>query len=187
MSSLSSLFLDFRRTASDLPGLFSGNFHVMYLPLLPLFPAEERVCVPGYYSDQTYFCTLRETHTDPLAPYRCKKQLKAGRCMILEINGLGSFVFTNHHRSDLFLNLQRKFPGVTSYVFASDGPGGYFKILKDGRIQRKIASYMWSEGMGSYAETRGAPCTYELDTGHVFKIDPKARHLREMMPDFTKR
>lgn len=187
MSSLSSLFLDFRRTASGLPGLFSGDFHVMFLPLLPLFPTEERVCVPGYYSDQTYFCTLRETHMDPLAPYRCKKQLKAGRCMILEVNGLGSFVFTNHRRSDLFLNLQRKYPGVTSYVFASDGPGGYFKILKDGRIQRKIASYMWSEGIGSYAETRGAPCTYELETGHVFKIDPKARHLREMMPDFTKR
>ena len=143
--------------------------------------------MPGYYSNQTYFCTLRETYTDPLAPYRCKKQLKAGRCMILEVNGLGSFVFTNHHRSDLFLNLQRKFPVVTSYVFASDGPGGYFKILKDGRIQRKIASYMWSEGMGSYAETRGAPCAYELETGHVFKVDPKARHLREMMPDFTKR
>ncbi len=41
--------------------------------------------------------------------------------------------------------------------------------------------------MGSYAETRGAPCAYELETGHVFKVDPKARHLREMMPDFTKR
>ena len=148
---MSSLFRVFWRTASDLPGLFSGDFHVMFLPLLPLFPAEKQICVPGYYSDQTYYCTLRKEYAAPLAPYRCKKQLKAGRCMILEVKGLGSFVFTNHRRSDLFLNLQRKFPGVTSYVFASDGPGGYFKILKDGRIQRKIASYMWSEGIGSYA------------------------------------
>lgn len=187
MPVLANLFRDFRRTSSDLPGLFSGDFHVMLLPMLPLFPAEKQICVPGYYSDQTYYCTLWKEYADPLAPYRCKKQLKAGRCMILEVNGLGSFVFTNHRRSNLFLNLQRKFPGVTSYVFASDGPGGYFKILKDGRIQRKIASYMWSDGMGSYAETRGVPCTYELETGHIFKVDPKAQHLREMMPDFTKR
>ena len=46
---------------------------------------------------------------------------------------------------------------------------------------------MYFEGIGSYAETRGAPCAYELETGHIFKVDPKARHLQEMMPDFTKR
>ena len=175
MSLFASLLRDFRRTASDLPGLFSGHFCVMFLPLAPLLGDE--ATLPGYYSDQTYFCRLRETYTDPLAPYRCKKQLKAGLCVILELDGLGSFVFTNHYHSALFQNLQRRFPGVTSYVFCSDGPGGYFKILKDGRIQR----------MGSYAETRGAPCAYELETGHIFKVDPKARHLREMMPDFTKR
>ena len=185
MSSLAHLFRDFRRTASDLPGLFSGNFCVMFLPLAPLLG--EKTCLPGFYADQTYCCTLRESHTDSLAPYRGKKHLKAGRCVILELEDLGSFVFTNHRHSALFQNLQRKFPGVTSYVFSSDGSGGYFKILKDGRIQRKIASYMFFEGMGSYAETRGAPCTYELETGHIFKVDPKARHLREMMPDFTKR
>lgn len=185
MPVLANLFRDFRRTASDLPGLFSGHFCVMFLPLAPLLGDE--ATLPGYYSDQTYFCRLRETYTDPLAPYRCKKQLKAGRCVILELDGLGSFVFTNHYHSALFQNLQRRFPGVTSYVFCSDGPGGYFKILKDGRIQRKVASYMFFEGMGSYAETRGVPCTYELGTGHIFKIDPKAQHLREMMPDFTKR
>ena len=60
MSSLSSLFRDFRRTASGLPGLFSGDFHVMFLPLLPLFPTEERVCVPGYYS---------ETHRHKISGY----------------------------------------------------------------------------------------------------------------------
>ena len=185
MSLFASLLRDFRRTASDLPGLFSGHFCVMFLPLAPLLGDE--ATLPGYYSDQTYFCRLRETYTDPLAPYRCKKQLKAGRCVILELDGLGSFVFTNHYHSALFQNLQRRFPGVTSYVFCSDGPGGYFKILKDGCIQRKVASYMFFEGMGSYAETRGAPCAYELETGHIFKVDPKARHLREMMPDFTKR
>lgn len=185
MGFLSSLFREFHRTASDLPGLFSGHFCVMFLPLIPLLGEEIRL--PGYYEDQTYFCTLRETYTDPLAPYRCRKQLKAGRCVILELENLGSFVFTNHHRSNLFQNLQRKFSDCTSYVFISDGPGGYFKILKDGRIQRKIASYMCFEGMGSYAETRGTPCSYELESGHIFKVDPKARHLREMMPDFTKR
>lgn len=184
MPVLANLFRDFRRTASDLPGLFSGNFCVMFLPLAPLLG--EKSCLPGFYADQTYCCTLRESHTDSLAPYRGKKHLKAGRCVILELEDLGSFVFTNHRHSALFQNLQRKFPGVTSYVFASDGPGGYFKILKDGRIQRKIASYMWSDGVGSYAETRGVPCTYELETGHIFKVDPKAQHLREMMPDFTK-
>lgn len=183
--SIASFLHDFRRTASDLPGLFGGNFCVMFLPLAPLLGDE--ATLPGYYSDQTYFCRLRETHTDPLAPYRYKKHLKNSRCVILELDGLGSFVFTNHHDSALFQNLQRKFPSVISYVFASDGSGGYFKILKDGRIQRKIAIYMYFEGMGSYAETRGAPCTYELETGHIFKVDPKARHLREMMPDFTKR
>lgn len=185
MSLFASLLRDFRRTASDLPGLFSGHFCVMFLPLDPLLGDE--ATLPGYYSDQTYFCRLRETYTDPLAPYRCKKHLKNSCCVILELDGLGSFVFTNHRHSALFQNLQRRFPGVTSYVFCSDGPGGYFKILKDGRIQRKVASYMYFEGMGSYAETRGAPCAYELETGHIFKVDPKARHLREMMTDFTKR
>lgn len=97
--------------------------------------------------------------------------MKNSRCVILELDNLGSFVFTGHRHSALFQNLQRKFPGVTSYVFASDGPGGYFKILKDGRIQRKVASYMYFEGIGSYAETRGAlaptswrPATFSRST-----------------------
>lgn len=185
--SIASLLHDFRRTASDLPGFFSGNFCVMFFPLIPLLPTEERIFLPGYYSYQNYFCTLREMHTDPVAAYRCRKHLKQSRCMVLEVNDLGSFVFTNHYHSAVFQNLQRKFPNVISYVFASDGSGGYFKILKDGRIQRKIASYMFFEGMGSYAECRGAPCAYELENGHVFKVDLKAQHLREMLPDFTKR
>ena len=121
MSLFASLLRDFRRTASDLPGLFSGHFCVMFLPLDPLLGDE--ATLPGYYSDQTYFCRLRETYTDPLAPYRCKKHLKNSCCVILELDGLGSFVFTNHRHSALFQNLQRRFPGVTSYVFCSDGPG----------------------------------------------------------------
>ena len=46
MSLFASLFRDFRRTASDLPGLFSGYFCVMFLPLAPLLGDE--ATLPGY-------------------------------------------------------------------------------------------------------------------------------------------
>ena len=115
-----------------------------------------------------------------------QKHLAHGDCVVIELDGLGSFVFTRHKRSDLFLNLQKRFRETTNYVFCASDTGGYFKILKDGRIQRKIASNMISDGIGNNPETRGEPCAYELETGHIFKINYKAGYLRDMLSDFTR-
>ena len=48
----------------------------------------------------------------------------------------------------------------------------------------KIASFIQVGNHGSYAETRGQPCAYELETGHVYRVDPNAKTVWEMVPNF---
>ena len=42
------------------------------------------------------------------------------------------------------------------------------------------------EGIRNNPETRGKPCQYEIETGRIFKVDSKARHLRDCIKNFTK-
>ena len=62
----------------------------------------------------------------------------------------------------------------------------YFKILRDGKIRRKIASFLCMEGIRNCPETRGKR-EYESASGHVYKADMQARHMKDMLPDFTGR
>lgn len=49
-----------------------------------------------------------------------------------------------------------------NYVFEGNDTGGYFKILKDGKIDRKIASYLIMDGIKNYPETRGNLASMKL-------------------------
>ena len=42
------------------------------------------------------------------------------------------------------------------------------------------------DGIRNCPETRGAPCAYELETGRIFRVDPKAATMAEMLTGFTK-
>lgn len=173
----------FRCRQEELSDFLQGDFCLMFIPRFDLFPGALTLTSPFRSS---YVLTPQEE----LPQYRerdCRTRLKRGDCVVLEVEGLGSFVRTNHHRSGLFQALQRNFPDVVSYVFCASDTGGYFKILQDGRIVRKIASNMWMEGMGNNPEVRGQPCAYELETSHIYKIDWKAQHMADMLPDFGRR
>ena len=74
---------------------------------------------------------------------------------------------------------------MTSYVFCGNTDGGYFKILQNGKIQRKIASFLCMDGIRNYPDTRGKPCRYEIETGHIYKADLKARHMKDCIKGFT--
>ena len=125
--------------------------------------------------------------TRALTPGPIRRWTREGGCVLVEVAGLGSFFFTDHRRSDLFRGLQRSFKNVRSFVFCGNETGGYFKILENGRIRRKIASHLVMEGIGNNPETRGEPCEYERETGHIYRIDSKAQWMKDMLPDFGKR
>ena len=38
----------------------------------------------------------------------------------------------------------------------------------------------------NYPETRGLPCEYELANNIQYKVDTKAKYLKDMLPDFKK-
>ena len=170
---------------NQLRELLENDFNVMFLPLFQLWEGEDFPLKVPYGDD---YCVRQESYVYQGFDTRAyRRWMREGGCVLVEVAGLGSFFFTDHRRSDLFRGLQRSFKNVRSFVFCGNETGGYFKILENGRIRRKIASHLVMEGIGNNPETRGEPCEYETETGHVYRIDSKAQWMKDMLPDFGKR
>ena len=163
--------------------LMQREFNVMFLPLFQLWEGEEPFTLKVPYGGG-YLCRWEPYPRRGLDARYCRERMRAGCCVLVEVEGLGSFLFTDHRHSDIFQGVQRSFREVRSFVFCGNGTGGYFKILENGRIRRKIASYLVMDGIGNNPETRGAPCEYERETGHIYRTDPKAERLKDVLPGF---
>lgn len=172
---------------NELKELFANDFNVMVIPTYQIFNNTKSVQLRyPYDSAQEYYC-IREDYIfqdfDTAYYLRC---IKESKCIIIEIKNLGSLIFTNHLRSDLFYILQRDYRTYVNYVFEGNDTGGYFKILKGGKIDRKIASYLIMDGIKNYPETRGKPCEYEIKKGNIWKVDMNAKYIADMLKGFYK-
>ena len=166
--------------------LIENNFNVMFIPLFDLFENQEKFKLKyRWCRDYEYICLNCHYNYESFNTKYYLECLKENKCIIIEIKNLGSLVFTNCHRDDLFLVLQRYYKDVTSYVFKGNDTGGYFKILRNGIIIRKTSSYLITEGIGNKPETRGKPCEYEIEKGKIRKVDMKAKFLKDMLTDFS--
>lgn len=176
----------FRKFSSDLKDMIKNDFNLMFIPKMDIWGGQETIRLKYAFDNaREYTCSKIEHSMESFDPEYYIKCTKSSKAVIIEIKDLGSFIFTDHPHSDLFLILQRDFPEVTSYVFCGNTDGGYFKILQNGKIQRKIASFLCMDGIRNYPETRGKPCRYEIETGHIYKADLKARHMKDCIKGFT--
>ena len=170
---------------NQLRELMENDFNVMFLPLFRLWEGEENFTVKVPYGDG-YRCRREPYVYRGFDTREYRQRIREGGCVLIEVAGLGSFLFTDHRHSDLFQGLQRSCKAVRSFVFCGNETGGYFKILENGRIRRKIASHLVMEGISNNPETRGEPCEYERETGHIYRIDGKAEWMKDMLPGFGK-
>ncbi len=176
----------FNRFSSDLSDLIKNDFNLMFIPKMDIWAGQETVKLKySFNGARQYTCVRTDYFYESFDSRYYIKCMRRSKAVIIEIKDLGSFVFTDHAHSDLFLILQRDFPEVTSYVFCGNTSGGYFKILQNGKIQRKIASFLCMDGIRNYPETRGKPCRYEIETGHIYKADHSARHMKDCIKNFT--
>lgn len=165
--------------------LFDPAFNVMVLPAADLFDGQPCVHLQYPYADaHAYTCIRRELPDGPLTVRACKRAMKEGTCVLIQAEEIGTLLFTDHVHSDLFLVLQRHFRSMTGYVFCANATGGYFKLLKEGRIRRKIASFLCMDGIRNLPQTKGAPCSWELERGQVYQVDPQAKHMKDMLKGF---
>ena len=152
--------------------MFQKKFFLMFIPKRDVFSAkmyDKRIIIGRPESLDYYTGTVRKN-----------------KIVVFE-NALGSFVFSNSHTFDVFQKLQRKHKDCVSYVFCADGDFGYFKILEQGKISRKITSLGYVDGITITPETRGVPCQFEAEKNRVFKIDGKTVFMADMLKDFGQR
>lgn len=169
--------------------LMQDNFNVMYLPLFQLFDNNDTYYLkyqyPNYAQNKTlYKENIKYIHFDTCLYLEF---INNGKVVVAEIQDKGTLVFTNHSVSDIFSILQHHYPDVRSFVFEANNTGGYFKILENGRITRKIASNLIMDNITNTPETRGKPCEYEIQNNIQYKIDMKAKYARDMLPNFNKK
>ena len=121
--------------------MLRDNFNLMFIPISDIWGGKEsfRLKYP-FDGAQKYNCSKDNYSYESFDSEYYIDCTKHSKAVIVEIKNLGSFIFTDHSHSDLFLILQRDFPNVISHVFCGNDTGGYFKILENGKIQRKIAS-----------------------------------------------
>lgn len=130
-----------KKFSNDLMDMLRDNFNLMFIPISDIWGGKEsfRLKYP-FDGAQKYNCSKDNYSYESFDSEYYIDCTKHSKAVIVEIKNLGSFIFTDHSHSDLFLILQRDFPNVISYVFCGNDTGGYFKILENGKIQRKIAS-----------------------------------------------
>lgn len=168
--------------------LMKDNFNVMYIPLFHIFDDKDTYYLKYPYSSFVQNKSLYKENViyNNFDTDLYLENINNGKIVAVEIQDKGSLVFTNHLVSDIFLVLQRHYSKVKSYVFMGNDTGGYFKILENGKILRKISSYLVMDKIKNYPETRGLPCEYELANNIQYKVDTKAKYLKDMLPDFKK-
>ena len=76
---------------------------MMYIPLFDIFGGQERFRLRYKFDNANrYICRREDYPFETLDCGYCLQAMKNSRCVIIEIDGLGSFVFTDHRHSDLF-------------------------------------------------------------------------------------
>ena len=164
--------------------LLSSSFFLMFIPTANLMNNAD------YYKLKYNFAKFDNAdayriHTVPekISPTFLKEKITDNHLVIIE-NSLGSFVFSNVFTWDIFQILQRKYKEYRNFVFCADGTFGYFKILENGKIRRKIASEGCIQGITSYPEIRGLPCEHEYAHNMIYKMDWKAKYSADMLKNF---
>ena len=92
--------------------------------------------------------------------------------LCFEKKGKGTLVFSNLISDNPFDVLQKKYKELPSYYFWASDTLGNFKILKDGKIQRKFASkgYIRDGLVSSEEQVLGKePCEYEIKNNKIYK------------------
>lgn len=89
-----------------------------------------------------------------------------------EKDGVGSLVFSNMIPDNPFEILQKSYRDLPSYYFWGSDTLSNFKILKDGKIQRKFAGkgYIKDGFVASEEQVLGKPCEYELKKNKIYKM-----------------
>lgn len=88
-----------------------------------------------------------------------------------EKKGVGTLVFSNQVSENVFDVLQKKYKEFPAYYFWASDTLGNFKIVKDGKIQRKFASkgYVYDGLVSSEEQVLGKPCEYEIQNNKIYK------------------
>lgn len=169
--------------------LMQDRFNVMYIPLFRLFDDKDTYFLKYPYSNYVQNKTLYKENAiyNNFDPDLYLKYIIDEKVVVIEVQDKGTLIFTNHLASDIFSILQRHYSNVKSYVFMGNDMGGYFKILENGKILRKISSYLVIDNIKNYPETRGLPCEYELANNKQYKVDTKAKYMKDMLPDFKRK
>ncbi|MBE7020653.1 MAG: hypothetical protein E7411_04375 [Ruminococcaceae bacterium] len=170
---------------NNIISLLEDEFFLMFIPTFDLLNNAShyklKYSYPNMFQNADAYKIEVSTSNADVQFY--KEQLNNNKIVILE-NRIGSFVFSNVFTFDIFQILQKHYKEYTNYVFCADKDFGYFKILENGKIKRKINSFGFIKGISIYPETRGVPCQYEIDNNVTFKIDSKAKLLVEMLKGF---
>lgn len=95
-----------------------------------------------------------------------------GLTIVFEKTDVGTLVFSNVVAYNPFEMLQKKYKENASYYFWASDTLGNFKILKDGKIQRKFASkgYFYDNIISSEEQVLGTPCEYEIKNNKIYKM-----------------
>ena len=115
-----------------------------------------------------------------------QRYIKKGYVIVLEVDHQRCLVFTDLSRSNVFYNLQRRHKCEINYVFCGNKTGGYFKILENGRIKRKIASFLEINSVHEYPDILGEPCEAEIKQNKIYHLDTKATYMKDQLY-FTKK
>lgn len=168
--------------------LLEHEFFVMFIPAFSIFQDSECYKLsyhyPNLYADKSCY---RLESSDSIDTQYYQECLRENKLVVFEVRNLGSLIFTNFQTSNVFQILQKHYKEYTNYVFQATDDYGYFKILKNGVISRKIASHGEINGIISAAEVRGKPCEYEIENNRIYKIDMQAQWAKDMLKDFKKK
>lgn len=149
-------------TINHIIEMFDDDFFVMFIPTQNILNCSKKYKL--HYTSQTSFKDKyfyqKEYHYQKFDTQYYQECLKNNEIIMIDIHQFGTFVFTNFLTSEIFQVFQKIFRKYTCLIFEAADDFGYFKLLRDGRISRKIASHGCIDGMISYAHVRGKPCEY---------------------------
>ena len=101
----------FRKFSSDLKDMIKNDFNLMFIPKMDIWGGQEMIRLKYAFDNaREYTCSKVEHSMESFDPEYYIKCTKSSKAVIIEIKDLGSFIFTDHPHSDLFLILQRDFP-----------------------------------------------------------------------------
>ena len=94
-------------------------------------------------------------------------------CLKLVKDGVGTLIVSKYVFDLPYNILQKKYKDSKGFYFWGCDGLAYFKLVKDGKIQRKIASRGWFNNHTTLSEEQvigKEPCEYEIHTNHTYKM-----------------